>query len=402
MKKNVTTMRSVLGVALFLSSFCIMTGYAQTNVFYDGFDDGDRTTNPAWYLIKAESFATVTNDALIGDGNAMQFNNEHSGSNPTIAPFAQKGVVAYLDNANTNIVSLSPGDSLVLSFDFRLQSVVEQSGYFRFGVSYDEPTNNTPFTADGSFNGSSNGDDDYSYFVSLSSGTNSSAVAIREDNATSNGYMSGADLVADKGSGSFTLNDTNAHQVVFTITRALDQPWRDFTVEIDGVVVATGFDDFNLKANFNEVGIVSNHRDLDFIVDNVTVTYDPEGFTAQGTPYSWLDSYGLVVSNDYETADSTDSDFDTLLNWEEYQCGTIPTNAASVLTINSQTIIAPNDYVIDWQSVPGKSYNLLATTNLTQNWVTNESGVAASAGVETSSTTTVTSATAFFVIELDQ
>ena len=235
-------------------------------VLQDDFNDGDRTANEAWYLVKAQSTASVVDGAL-------NFNNEHSGSNPTTAPYAQKGIVA-----NFNTVSLNPGDSLSLSFDFSLQSVVDQSGYFRFGLAYDDPSNGTPFAGDGATNGGTVGDDDYSYFVGMSSGANT-GLAIREDNGTSNGFMAGGDIVSDKGSGSYTLNDTDTHSVVFTIARSATEARRDFTVEIDGVEVATGYDDWNLKVDFNEVGFVSAHRDLDFTLDNVQVEVVPEPAT---------------------------------------------------------------------------------------------------------------------------
>lgn len=367
-----------------------------TNVFYDAFDDGERDANPAWYLIKAQSTATVVDDAVLGGGNALKFDNEHSGSNPTIAPYAQKGIVASFDT-----VSLEPGESLTLSFDFRLQTVVDQSGLFRFGLAYDQPTNSTPFFSDGGVNGSSPGDDDYAYFVGMSSGANT-GLAIREDNATINGFMSGGDIVADKGTGSFTLNDTNAHQVVFTIDRSATEPRRDFTLEIDGVEVLTGFDDYNLKIDFNEVGIVSNHRDLDLIIDNVSVTYEALQSTSNDTPYTWLDSYGLVDGGDYAAADMADSDSDSLLNWQEYLCGTDPTNANSVLTINSIESVSSDAYEVNWQSVPGKSYNLLTSSDLLSGaWATNASGMTAASGDETSTTQTVSSAAAYFQIELD-
>ena len=80
----------------------------------------------------------------------------------------------------------------------------------------------------------------------------------------------------------------------------------------------TGFDDYNLKIDFNEVGIVSNHRDLDLIIDNVSVTYEALQYTSNDTPYTWLDSYGLVDGGDYAAADMADSDLDSLLNWQEY------------------------------------------------------------------------------------
>ena len=273
MKRNKGIMSRWVTWSSACAVFALFAINAHASILQDSFDDGDSTANPAWYLVKAESSATVVNDAILGGGNALEFNNLHSGSNPTTAPFAQKGVAA-----NFNTVSLQPGESLELSFDFRLQSVIDQSGSFRFGLAYDDPSNGTPFASDGSFNGSTAGDDDYSYFVGMSSGA-STGLAIREDNGTSSGFMAGADLVTDKGSGSYTLNDTAAHNVVFTIARSATESRRDFSVVIDGVEVATGFDTFNVKANFNEVGFVSVNRDLDFVVDNIGVAVIPEPAT---------------------------------------------------------------------------------------------------------------------------
>ena len=164
----------------------------------------------------------------------------------------------------------------------------------------------------------------------------------------------------------------------------------------------TGFDDYNLKIDFNEVGIVSNHRDLDLIIDNVSVTYEALQSTSNDTPYTWLDSYGLVDGGDYAAADMADSDSDSLLNWQEFLCGTDPTNANSVLTINSIESVSSDAYEVNWQSVPGKSYNLLTSSDLLSGaWATNASGMTAASGDETSTTQTVSSAAAYFQIELD-
>lgn len=47
--------------------------------------------------------------------------------------------------------------------------------------------------------------------------------------------------------------------------------------------------------------------------------------TTNGTPFGWLDHYGLVTGGNYEAADLLDSDGDGKLNWEEFQAGTDPT-----------------------------------------------------------------------------
>jgi len=55
--------------------------------------------------------------------------------------------------------------------------------------------------------------------------------------------------------------------------------------------------------------------------------------TADGTPYAWLDAYGLVAGGDYEAAGLADVDGDGHAAWQEYVTGSDPTNRASILRI---------------------------------------------------------------------
>lgn len=272
MKNTETTIRLTKNpIALFLSAvFALLAANANASiVLQDSFDDGDRTANPAWYLVKKESSATVVNDATLGGGNAMQFDNQHAGSNASDAPWTQKGVAASFSDT-----TLNTGETLKLSFDFRLLTATTQTGELRFGLAYD---GGTAFTQDGTANGSSAGDDDYSYFVGLSSGANTD-LAIREDNGTSSGFLAGGDVVANKASGSFTLNDTLKHTLVMEVTKTSDT-LVDLSVTLDGTTTLTGQDTSNLKTLFNEVGLVSTNRDLDFMVDNLQVEVIPEPAT---------------------------------------------------------------------------------------------------------------------------
>ncbi|MEI6891839.1 MAG: hypothetical protein V5783_06680 [Pontiella sp.] len=92
---------------------------------------------------------------------------------------------------------------------------------------------------------------------------------------------------------------------------------------------------------------------------NDTLRVTAYGETANGTPYSWLNEYGLTEADDH-----LDTDGDGLLTWEEYIAGTNPTNAASVLTITSHQSLDNGDYVVTWQSVEGKSYSVITNTSL--------------------------------------
>jgi hypothetical protein len=76
--------------------------------------------------------------------------------------------------------------------------------------------------------------------------------------------------------------------------------------------------------------------------------------------YVWLQLYGLPTDG---SADFTDPDGDGLNNWQEWRCGTDPTNPLSALRMLGPTN-APNGIAVSWQSMPGISYVLERSTDL--------------------------------------
>jgi hypothetical protein len=77
--------------------------------------------------------------------------------------------------------------------------------------------------------------------------------------------------------------------------------------------------------------------------------------------YAWLQQYNLPTDG---SDDFTDSDGDGLNNWQEWRCGTDPTNALSALRL--LTLMAADTKVaVTWQSVAGLNYSLERSTNLT-------------------------------------
>jgi len=89
-------------------------------------------------------------------------------------------------------------------------------------------------------------------------------------------------------------------------------------------------------------------------------TVDMGAYEFQGRFEDWLQRYGLPTDG---SADFIDSDHDGLNNWQEYVCGTNPTNALSVLRLLVPSITSTRT-AVTWESVAGITYFLERGTNL--------------------------------------
>jgi hypothetical protein len=70
--------------------------------------------------------------------------------------------------------------------------------------------------------------------------------------------------------------------------------------------------------------------------------------------YSWLQYYRFKTDG---SADFTDPDQDGMNNWQEWRCGTDPTNRASVLSLQSVQV-SPSGVAVTWQSVSNRTYTV--------------------------------------------
>ena len=101
-------------------------------------------------------------------------------------------------------------------------------------------------------------------------------------------------------------------------------------------------------------------------VDQVLWSPDVQA-TSHGTPFAWLDVYGLGVSGDYEAADLADADHDGMQAWQEHVAGTVPTNALSVFRATIEQ--AGGQMSVHWtpdltNAVPARVYSVYGTSNL--------------------------------------
>jgi hypothetical protein len=78
--------------------------------------------------------------------------------------------------------------------------------------------------------------------------------------------------------------------------------------------------------------------------------------------YAWLQQYGLPTDG---SADYLDTDSDGMNNWQEWLAGTDPTNAASVLRLQSP-VVQPSGMTLTWLSVTNRTYLVQCATNLSQ------------------------------------
>ncbi len=138
-------------------------------------------------------------------------------------------------------------------------------------------------------------------------------------------------------------------------------------------------------------------------VDNIAVVGMAGGDSADrdgdGIPDDWeITNFGSATN---ATADS-DYDGDGMIDLHEWMAGTDPKNSASALKFEA---VAPsstnaNTLVIQWQSISGKSYRVMSTDALEGSWMTNRSGIQATAPSNTEPVP-MDSASSFFRIELE-
>jgi len=108
----------------------------------------------------------------------------------------------------------------------------------------------------------------------------------------------------------------------------------------------------------------TNMTDLDGRPRLVGGAVDLGAYEYQGPGFSqfipWLAQYGLATDG---SADYSDADGDGLGNWQEWVCGTDPTNALSVLRLVSVQR-SLSGATVSWQSVMDHTYSLERATRL--------------------------------------
>jgi hypothetical protein len=141
---------------------------------------------------------------------------------------------------------------------------------------------------------------------------------------------------------------------------------------------------------------VCNPTDFDGNPRIAGATVDIGAYEFQGhgsvISYAWLQQYGLPTDG---SADFADPDEDGMNNWQEWICGTCPTNSLSALRMLSVAPAGPNA-TVTWQSVTGVSYFLERTANLALPFAPLASYIIGQAGTSTYTDTNAAGAAPLF------
>jgi len=141
---------------------------------------------------------------------------------------------------------------------------------------------------------------------------------------------------------------------------------------------------------------VTTATDLDGKPRIVSGTVDIGAYEYQGTgsviSYAWLQQYGLPTDG---TADYADPDHDGLNNWQEWVCGTDPTNALSALRMVSALPTGTNT-TVTWQSVAGVNYFLERSATLASPFTDVATNILGQAGTTIYADTNATGPGPFF------
>ena len=119
------------------------------------------------------------------------------------------------------------------------------------------------------------------------------------------------------------------------------------------------------------------------------------------TPHWWLASHNLT-NESWDVEAMSDSDGDGMAAWAEWACGTDPTKRTSVLNVIAVSPGSGQEVLVRWQSVEGRSYEVMRSTNLAEGFASLASSIPATPSENTYTDTVSIADSVFYRIDLDE
>jgi hypothetical protein len=165
----------------------------------------------------------------------------------------------------------------------------------------------------------------------------------------------------------------------------------------DPLFVAYATGNLRLQSNSPCVNAGNNayattSTDLDGRPRIISGTVDIGAYEFQGPFNEWLQQYGLPTDG---SADFADADADRMNNWQEWVCGTCPTNQLSALCLLSAAPAGTN-VTVSWQSVAGVNYLVARSADLASPFTFVATNIIGQAGTTSYADTNATGAGPFF------
>ena len=223
-------------------------------IINDGFDDGGFSngtdSNDITWSGLTNSTLSIATDTTIGGGNALNVD-----------------AIGTFNRIWTNFagITLSPGDSLTLSFDYHFtQNPANTASQFRVGLFNNGGTNNTE-------------NNDFGYGFTSNTGLDSATGTSVFEEAVGTSILGGSPggtVAFGTAGASVNSPTTGAHSVVYSISRNLSGHL-NFSASIDGGVAATGTDTTPATTTFHILAFGQGGVTLDYRLDNFQLEYSP-------------------------------------------------------------------------------------------------------------------------------
>jgi len=206
------------------------------------------------------------------------------------------------------------------------------------------------------------------------------------DDVSITGVAGGGTIVISKnlGQGKFTLTGKTGQSGTAPLTVITNAPLGPYTVQFSDVAF--------YQTPLGQSNTLTNGGTVTF-----TGTYDFIDANHNGISDSWERYYfGSAIASRTQL---TDTDEDGMSDYAEFIAGTNPTNAASKLVFLSATLQTNQQIQLEWAAIPGRLYQVQASTNLAT-WATVRDWLQASGSPMSHTTTNANQNSHFYRVQV--